>query len=198
MNSKIGILALLSALSSPAMAANFYAAVDVGQARAGDMCNGDNFGGTTNCSTGSTAYRVGGGYQFTPNYGIELSYADLGNINPVSAPAFGYYQNNYATTVQAAVTGKLPVGQGFFLIGKLGVAHTEFDESWVNNAGHFSAKSRDDKAAYGIGAQYDFRNRFAVRVQYEDFGVVGTPVVGQTGTGISRVTLLSAGVIYNF
>lgn len=186
-------MAIFSTLASTAMAEGFYGAVDIGRANAQDMCSAANFGGNSSCSTTATAFRIGGGYSFTRNLGVELSYADLGNVNPVYSP--GYVQSTKATTLQAAITGSLPVGSGFSLIGKLGFAQTRFKQAWTTGA----ASATDTNVAYGIGAQYDFSERVGLRVQYEDFGKVGSlPITATSGTGRSRVGLLSAGLVYKF
>jgi OmpA-OmpF porin, OOP family len=187
-------IAVLSVLTTTAMAEGFYGAVDAGQTKAKDMCSGTNFGGYPSCATTSTAFRIGGGYNFTQNFGAELSYGNLGNLK-VSDAANNFNQSNKVTTLQAAITGTLPIANGFSVIGKVGVARTKFDENWT---GGLAATATATKFSYGIGAQYDFLTNFAVRVEYEDLGTVGTAAIGNTGTGISKVTLLSAGLIYKF
>jgi len=187
------VIAVLGALSSTAMAEGFYGVMDVGRSNAEDMCSATNFGGNTSCSTRATAFRVGGGYNFTRHIGVELNYGDLGNVNPVYSP--GYSQSTKATTIQAAATGSWPITNKFSVIGKLGLAQTKFKQTWTTGSAH----ATDTNISYGVGAQYALSNSFAVRIQYEDLGKVGSlPITATSGTGRSRITLLSAGVIYNF
>ncbi|HXH71931.1 MAG TPA: outer membrane beta-barrel protein [Mariprofundaceae bacterium] len=199
MKKTILAIAMVAAFVPAAAADGLYVAVDVGQSNANDMCSPANFGGNTTCSTTATAFRIGGGYNFTPNFGVEISYADLGNVNPVSSP--GYYQSTKAKTYQVAATGTLPIGYELSLIGKLGLAQTTFDQSWTTAglcAGGCSTTATDTNFAYGVGLQYDLQN-FAIRMQYEDLGQVGSlPITATGGTGRSRVTLVSGGLLYRF
>lgn len=193
--------AMFSALASTAMAEGVYVALDVGQSKAKDMCSAANFGvnpavGISSCSDTATAYRIGGGYQFSRYFGAEVSYADLGNVNPVSGPG-GFTQSTKAKTLQGAAIGYLPLPAGFSIFGKLGLARTKFDQSW-NGPPPGNASASNTNLAYGIGAQFDFLRNFAVRAQYEDFGNVGTSPVTATTTGKSKVTLMSAGLVFRF
>lgn len=193
MKRKMLAILVLTSMASTAMADGFYGALDIGQSKARDMCSATNFGGNTSCSTTATAYRIGGGYNFSQNFGVEVNYADLGNVNPVSSP--GYDQSTKATTLQAAAVGYLQIANGFSLIGKLGIAQTKFKQTW--NTGSSSAS--DTNLAYGVGAQYDFSESLAARAQYEDFGNVGAlPITATSGTGRSKVSLLSAGLVFKF
>lgn len=193
MKKKMFAIVMLSVLTSSAMAEGFYGALDVGRSKAQDMCSAANFGGNSSCSTTATGFKIGGGYNFTRNFGVEINYGDLGNVNPVSSP--GYSQSTKATTLQAAVTGSLAVANDFSLIGRLGFSQTKFKQTWTTGA----SSATDTNFAYGIGVQYDFSKNLAVRAQYEDLGKVGAlPITATSGTGRSRVSLISAGLIYRF
>lgn len=186
---------LLVMAASPAMAESYYAAFDVGQSKAKDACTGAP-GGWTGCTDTATAFRIAGGYQFTPMWGAEVSYGDLGSTSLGSGtilgiPVSGDYK---ASSLQFSGTGTFPLGAGFSLIGKLGIARTDLNIS-ASGGGVFSSESATTtKLAYGIGAQYDFTRNVAVRAQYEDLGIVGD----SNTTGTSKVTLLSAGLVYKF
>lgn len=196
---KILAVALLSAFAAPAFAADsaFYGAFDIGQSDAKDACNGIPAG--VSCKKTDTAFRLAGGYQFTPRWGAEISYADLGKVRasglvlgvPVTAEA-------KSNSVQLAATGTFPISGGFSIIGKLGIARTEVKESATAALGGLvasaTAKATSTKAAYGIGAQYDFTKNVSVRAQYEDLGKVGDA----NTTGTSKVTLVSAGLVFKF
>lgn len=126
MKTKILAVALLSALSTSAMAEGLYAAVDVGQSTAKDMCVGLPAG--FSCNEKATAFRFGGGYQFTPNLGIEASYGILGKPT-MSGTVLGTAISGEAkaNTLQVSATGTFPLADTFSLIGKLGIARTSLD-----------------------------------------------------------------------
>ncbi|MDO8988894.1 MAG: outer membrane beta-barrel protein [Sideroxyarcus sp.] len=162
--------------ATPAMAKGFYAAADVGQTNASDTCTG-----ATGCSDSSTAIRAAGGYQFTPVWGVEVSYATYGKAS--LGDTYGDWETN---GMQASGIGTFPVAESISVLGKLGVARISHKV-----AGTTSTKTN---LAYGIGAQYDFSKGIAIRVQYERLGDIGDA----NTTGEARASLLSAGVLYRF
>lgn len=185
-NPKVLALALIfGAAVSPAMADSFYGALDVGQSAVKDACAGLP-AGVNGCNDTATLYRVSGGYQFTPKWGAEVSYADYGKAS--AGMLLGSTVDWQVSGFQLSGTGTFPVRDAFSLLAKLGVARTDLKLS-----GGVSASATSTKLAFGIGAQYDFTKNISGRVQYEDFGLVG-----DNNTGTSKVTLLSAGVVYRF
>lgn len=172
---------------SPAMADGFYGALDVGQSTAPDACK-DLPAGVTGCKDTATAYRIAGGYQFTPMWGAEVSYGDYGKASAGSG--LGLSVDWQLSGFQVSGTGTFPLSNSFALIGKLGVAQTDIKLT----GGGTSVSATSTNFAYGIGAQYSFTSNFAVRAQYEDLGKVGD----NNTTGTSKVTLLTAGVVLKF
>jgi OOP family OmpA-OmpF porin len=157
------------------------------------MCAGLGAGFT--CTDTATAFRFGGGYQFTPNLGIEANYGILGKPT-MSGTVLGVAINGEAklNTLQVAATGTYPVADAFSLIGKLGIARTTLDVSASGGGFSSSSSATSTKLAYGIGAQYDISKTLGVRAQYENLGEVGD--VNTTGT--TKVSLISAGVVFKF
>lgn len=174
------VLTLLSGMVFSAMAEGFYGAVDLGQTNEGDACNSGLLG---SCSSTSTAVRVGGGYQFVPMWSAEVSYADYGNVS--TGGLGGEWQ---ASGLQASGIGTFPVWKDLSVIGKVGLARTDFKLTTP------SRSSTTTNLAIGVGAQYEFRKDIAFRAQYENLGTVGDA----NSTGTTKLTLLSAGVIFRF
>lgn len=162
---------------TPAMAEGFYAALDVGQTNAKDTCSA----GTSGCEDTATAMRAAGGYQFTPMWGMEVSYATYGKAN------LGGTNGDWKTNgVQASGIGTFPVSAVISLLGKVGVARIEHQID-----GTTSTKTN---LAYGIGAQYDFTKGIAFRAQYERLGNIG-----DSNTAVqAKASLLSVGALYRF
>jgi hypothetical protein len=137
-------------------------------------------------------YRIAGGYQFTQMWGAEVSYGEYGKatLGKATVPgsgtvAMGGWQ---LSGVEIAGTGAFPLGKEFSLIGKVGIARTKVKLTLTSDSSTIS------KLAFGIGAQYDFHNRAAVRFQYENLGTVGD--VRSTGT--ATVLLRSIGFVFKF
>lgn len=166
----------------------------------------------TGCSEGHTAYRLAYDYQFTPTWGMEVSYGDFGNaqghgtVLMTGVP----YQSNWSLKSGGwafAGTGTLHLGDSVSFFGKIGGARPEFQEKLntsnnytgvtINNIGIVnSAKS---SLTYGVGCQIDISSGFAIRAQFENFGTYD--VYGQYGIpGSAKVTLTmaSAGLVLKF
>ncbi|MGA8864244.1 MAG: outer membrane beta-barrel protein [Gallionella sp.] len=188
-------LLLFGMAASPAMAEGYYAALDAGQSKAKDACTGVP-GGWTGCSDTGTMVRIAGGYQFTPMWGAEISYADLGSASLGSGiiSSIAVSGNYKASSVQLSGTGTFPVTDAFSIIAKLGIASTDLTVTASGGGVSVDQSATTTKAAFGIGAQYDFTKNISVRAQYEDLGDVGD----SNTTGTSNVTLLSAGLVYKF
>jgi opacity protein-like surface antigen len=179
------IILLFSAAVSPAMAENFYGAIDIGQTTGKDICAGLP-PGAGGCEDTATLYRFAVGHQFSPMWGAEASYANYGK------GSLGGLSGDWeATGLQISGTGTFPVGGKFSIIGKLGIASTDLK---VTSNIPSSDSATSSKLAYGIGAQYDFTEKISGRAQYDDLGTVGD----NNTTGTSKVTLLSAGLVLKF
>ncbi len=186
-NSKVLAAAVLfGATVSPAVADNLYVALDVGQSTSKDACTGLP-AGVSGCKDSASLVRVAGGYQFTPMWGAEVSYGDYGKAS--AGTGLGLSVDYQLSGLQISGTGTFPIGAGFSLIGKLGIAQTDLKLS----GGGTSISATSTNLAIGVGAQYDFTKNISARAQYEDLGNVG-----DDNTGKSKVTLLSAGVVFKF
>lgn len=182
-------LTLISGVAAtPAIAEGYYGAVDLGQSKAKDGCTGLP-AGVVGCKDQGSMYRIAGGYQFATTWGAEVGY---GNYGKESAGTLGAASADWELSgIQISGTGTFPLTDAFSLIGKLGVASTKL--KITGKGGMPSPSATSTKLAYGIGAQYDVTKNFSIRGQYEDLGTVG-----DSNTGTSKVTLLSAGVVFKF
>jgi opacity protein-like surface antigen len=207
--------------SSPVMAdfetLNSSLILSGGLSKAQNACDspwltyGLNSGGT--CKETHTALRLAYNYKFTPVWGIEASYGDLGNATGNgTSTAYG----TPATWSMKAIgwsfagTAAVPVGGGFSLLGKLGTVRAEFTETihTTSTTGQVmqgitfngAPITRQDKNAltYGIGLQYELNKQFALRAQYENFGKYD--MYGSYGISAPRIglSLISAGLVLKF
>jgi len=177
---KIAAAAMLYVIALPAMAGGFYGAFDVGQTNASNTCNGELAGA---CSDTSTALRFGGGYQFVPMWGAEVSYGSYGRAGK-SGTAGDWQTSGWL----ASGTGTFPVWKEISVIGKVGLARIGYELTAS------SRSSTTTNLAIGVGAQYIFSKGIVFRAQYEDMGTVGDVNI----TGTTRLTLFSAGGIFRF
>ena len=191
---KIAVATLiLGVMATPAMADGFYGALDFGQAKGKDACTDLAAFGVVGCKDTASAYRFAGGYQFTPMWGTEVSYGDYGSasLGSFMGTPLGNWE---ASGFQISGTGTFPLGAGFDLIGKVGIAQTKLELNYSPAIGGGSDTATSTKLAAGIGAQYNVSKNITIRAQYEDLGKVGNDAT----TGTSKVTLLTAGVVFKF
>jgi OmpA-OmpF porin, OOP family len=193
----VAITLILAAAVTPAMADSFraqispepegnldnYFALDVGQTLATDLCSGMP-SGVTGCKDTAVLFRAAIGGQFTPMWGMEVSYGGLGKASAGSSVNWQIY------SLQVSGTGTYPLSDKFSLIGKLGIARPDLKLTSGGN----SISDTNTNLAFGIGAQYDLTKSVAMRAQYENLGTVGNA----NTTGTSKVVLLSAGIVFGF
>lgn len=139
------------------------------------------------CSENHTALRIAYNYNFTPVFGFEVSYGDLGNATGRGT------STNYGTPANWSMkaigwafagTATVPIGGGFSLLGKVGGVRAEFSENiqTTDNLGQIRGgtgstlngvpiiNGAKNALTYGIGLQYELSRQFAIRAQYENFG----------------------------
>lgn len=226
-NTVAAVLSTIATLTfaTPALAGDFYAFGSAGQSDIGlGKNNLDGFldkgltnKGVTNLSPSSsmesadTGYKLGAGYQFTPNIAVEGAYVDLGKAT-YSYNATGTLGGNNGTAhasgdvkvsgINFSLVGTLPIASDISLFGKVGMFVGEAKATLngsasagaasvtVNNAGGTKSQSA---TSYGIGASYNITQQISLRAEYEEFDLKGI-----SATGDPKASLLSVGVGYKF
>lgn len=121
--------------------------------------------GTSGGNTSKGLVKIYGGYQLTPNWGVEAQYSDLGRRD------IGFAGVNVGSVrlsqFSLAGTGTLPLSSGFSLLGKLGVTSNRGTGSGVISSGNATS------ALVGVGVGYSITPALSARLEYEDFGKVG-------------------------
>ena len=174
---KIFAVALLSSLFvTPAFAgsAGLYVALD-----ASTWSLSNKLAGASNPSAG---YRFAAGYHFTPNWGVEMAYANSSNGTSGG-------QNYQAKSTQIAAVGTYPVSDQLDVFAKIGYAANKLTGDATSNCTNCSKND----LLYGIGAQYNVNKQFGVRVQYESVGKLTS-----SGNNDISGTNVSLGVAYSF
>lgn len=124
-----------------------------------------------NLATGD--YRVNpkifGGYEFTPNFGVEAGYTHYGNET-------GHVWLGSTETEQYRVKGNssyvdgrytVPLGERFSAFGKLGIEHSERENGVP---GYNGWTDRDTGLYGGLGLQYALNRNMAFTAEYERNG----------------------------
>lgn len=136
---------------------------------------------------------IGGGYNFSPNFGAELSYHSIGSStysgtilgSPVSSSV-------RASSIVAAVVGNLPVNNSFSVFAKLGASSNNSSQD-VTVSGTTTTKS-DSKTDiyYAAGAKFNVTKSVDLYLEYESFGAY------QSSSNPSKGSATTLGLTYGF
>jgi OOP family OmpA-OmpF porin len=173
-----GAYAGIGVLSASTSNAEDFAAVFIGP------------GGSADGS--ATGLKVFGGYQWPNRFGVEAGYYDLGSYDVRTS---GVKSDEFAATAFAiSGTYALPMGPGFDLNFKLGLAFTNVDYSCLSGCSFpFVNTGRSGTAGLlGIGVDWRFAPNVSLRADFESFGGVEHSVGGNIGTYDYRTLSLSS------
>ncbi len=136
------------------------------------------------------------GYRFSPYYGFELAFADIGKLSYSAtmtlsgrgaAVALGQLDPGEVSSKGPilSVIGSVPLAKRWEVFGRVGLfyADTTIDSAAsvlsVGSSSSISARSTD--WALGVGGAFNASRRFSIRLEYEKLKNVGDP--DQTGEG---------------
>lgn len=167
---------------------NSYISINAGQSNSLGTC-ASSYSTVSSCSEKGRVYRIGYGYNFTPYWGLEVSYGDFGQAKeqgilastPSGVPGTGpipYVWTWGAIGWEIAGTGKIRISNSLALTGKIGIfssdAGTELSVTTsTNEKWHAVSHKYENSVSSGLGLQYDFNHDFALRLQHENFGNLG-------------------------
>jgi len=159
----IALLATAGLMLSAAASAQVYVGGDIGKAHWSEDCSG-----TTSCSTGSSTYKLFGGYNINDKFAVEGSYFSLGTVDG-NANVAGT-QNSYslkgtgfelAGVYNQTFTDKL---SGF---AKAGVARIKVENNYVDQNIGGSDSETSTAPVFGLGLNYKLTNQIALRGEFE-------------------------------
>lgn len=130
--------------------------------------------GSARTDTNDTSWKAYVGYQFSPIWGIEAGYTDLGSNRGANVE-----------TWSLAGTATLPLNERWSLLAKLGAAE---------NHVHFRDVGKHADLLMGVGVGYAFNKNLGMRLEYEDFGKLSSYNDGYD----SRGSNLALSVKYSF
>jgi OOP family OmpA-OmpF porin len=200
---KIHVLAVSLALASPAAFAqnkflqSSYIGLSAGQTTtkldSADFAAG---GATVSDDKTDSAYKLYAGYRFSPVWGVEGGYADLGKASrQFTSPGLVERAtvDNSAWFLAAKATFAVTPTIGLF--GKLGVSRNQTESSFSSPLPGESGTSKHTRngTIAGLGAEWAWTRNVGVRFEYEDFGKFGNQ-----STGRSKVHLWTVGLTYAF
>jgi hypothetical protein len=121
-----------------------------------------------------TAFKVFGGYNFSKNFGAEVTYFDGGKPSEDYDVGIGTPVTVEVafTGVNLSLVGRVPVSDTFAVFAKAGYA--AYDAKVTGSSGGFSDSQSDSEndLSYGAGAIVSF-GQFDVRGEYEAIDIDG-------------------------
>ncbi len=172
---------------------HFYAGGSVGKNKLTDYCDASlpSLGATDseNCEDSETAYKLFAGVEFYRYFGLELGYTKFGEVShsgsynqSTEAPFEFGQRGEFDAGLSAALVGRLP-WNNFAFSAKIGLHKWETtftgfcrgeaatcDPIALNPAAGIGTQELDGTdVVYGLGAQYNFDNGFALRAEWERY-----------------------------
>lgn len=201
-NAKLSAMTLaFFAMTSSAWAEGFYVAVDGGIMGYSNTHILSAWGLDFNPAVAIT---FGGGYNFNKYFGLEAGFTNTGDSTITTSGFINSTETLKSSATHLAAVGTFPFNDHFSMFGKLGTANTKVDYSYSSFGTTASASGTKSNVMFGIGGQYNFNQRWGLRVQYIDFGntrvgpVVANGVPQAGTTGDIGMALFSVGGVYNF
>jgi OOP family OmpA-OmpF porin len=144
--------------------------------------------------TGSSGFKLFGGYQFGEHFGVELSYVDLGKAgysgSYFGAPVTGGKVEVWGLNLSAV--GTLPLNSTFAVFGKLGLFAWEAKSKDTTGGVPFSDTVSGGDFSFGAGVSVRFTKNLSARVEWERFGLTGYDY------DLGNADMLSVGIAYKF
>jgi OOP family OmpA-OmpF porin len=165
--------ALFAAVVLPAHAEGLYAGGALGESH---LKSPDSALGVSDHS--ATAFKLYGGYSFTPNFSLETGYADLGRFAGTSG-------DTKAHALFLDGVGTLPLGNGFSALGRLGVYDAKLRNATLGSQSTTGLK-------LGAGVQYDLSKAMALRGEWERYRM------NDFGSAKAKADLYTVGLNYRF
>ncbi|MDO8375089.1 MAG: porin family protein [Polaromonas sp.] len=141
--------------------------------------------GVFNCGDKDNAYSIYGGGMFSNNFGLELGYLDMGNIDRGGG-------TTQAHGINLSLVGKVPLSPTWGLFGKVGTTYGRTSVSSTPGSGVTSGDDDGFGLSLGAGVSYDFSDRWSAVLQWErhDFKF--------SGSGRDNVNATTLGLKYRF
>lgn len=141
--------------------------------------------GLFNSEDRSTAYSLYAGSHLNTKLAFEAGYSDFGEVDRGGG-------RTQAEGVNLSVVGKLPLGGGFSLMGKLGATYARTQVSSVVGSGLDVGRENRFGWAYGVGAEFALDPKWSAVLQHEGHDLKFA------GGSRDRISVSSLGLRYRF
>jgi len=186
----------------------WYTGLGVGAARAQFYPADFNLGFSETKKEFDAGFKGFIGHQINPNWGAELSYATLGKFHQKYDNGSVTQDAVYKVTgVGFSAVPTVPFTRNFSVYGRLGAFFSQTRLTFYNSGfapGSVSAGRQFSDTSFlsGFGAQYFSDGESGVRIEFENFGRVGSACSPNlppgTCTGRANAKMISANAIFAF
>ena len=151
----------------------------------------------------SAGFKLGAGYMFDENFGLEGGWIDLGKAKISGRGTAGGSPVTVDLEAQASgpfIAGVLafPVSNELSVFAKLGFIDSTVEvratAASIGAVAGRSVSSSELTTMYGAGVRYDVNRQWGIRAEYESFPKLGD----KNKTGQADVGLVSVGVVFRF
>nr|WP_315467421.1 outer membrane beta-barrel protein [uncultured Undibacterium sp.] len=167
-------------LSAHAAAQTSYFGGSVGRSKWNFDC-----AGTNSCHTAAGSWKLFGGYDFTPNFGVEGSYVYLNEVGATASSLKATFNGRGADVAAVARTAPM---NNFIGFAKLGVAFMKGEV--VASAGGYAGSEThySGQPLIGLGVMYQIDKKVAIRaeVDHRNVKVAG---IAETTSGVTSFTI---------
>jgi len=143
------------------------------------------------CKKKGTAYRGFVGWQFSPNWGIEAAYTDLGKVSS-SSTATGFDQSIKVSAGDVMLLGQWLFHERFALYGKIGGYYGKVQTDTTQAGVSTQAKDSKGNGTIAGGIQWYMMPSLALRGEGQRYLKVAS------GTSQSDYTVYSINLLYKF
>jgi OOP family OmpA-OmpF porin len=151
-----------------------------------DLSRGGNGLGNFGGNQQGTAYSVSiGNYGYNQNIGFELGYTDFGSVSRAGG-------TTKVDGINLSLIGRLPLGNTFNLLGKLGTTYGHTDVSANPASGIATGSERGFDWSYGVGGELLLTPMWSAVLQYDEH------YVKFPGDKHERVSATTLGVRYRY
>ena len=146
---------------------------------------------------GDTGGKLYGGYRFNSNFALEGGYFDLGRFNYTynTTPAGSLNGNLRVRGLNLDLVGIAPLSDRFSAFGRVGAAYTRATSGFTSTGAVPAAAGRSERNTnlkLGLGLEYAFSERLAVRGELERYRV--KDALRSRG----HIDMASVGLVYSF
>jgi OmpA-OmpF porin, OOP family len=176
------------AAQAQASAPGLYAGVGGGQSEVWDYQPGGNqCDALPTCKKKGSAYKVFGGWQFSRNFGVEITYTDLGKASS-SSP--GFDQSIKVRASDVMLFAQWPALERLAFFGKVGGYYAQTSVDTTQAGVNTRAKESRGNGTYGAGIQWYITNGLALRGEGQKYMKVGGGAIGDSDYSVYSVSLL--------